>query len=82
MQSLLRDVGQCCKEVAVRSQQPDVWDGYKQGRQEDCGGPGGTPPENFTCSEMCYIPTWQLPSLFRSKSTTYRALASGCAEIT
>ena len=32
-----------------------------------------------------YIPTCQLPSLFsgfRSKSTTYEALASGCAEVT
>ena len=37
------------------------------------------------CACIQYIPTCQLPSLFsgfRSNSTTYGALASGCAEIT
>ena len=37
------------------------------------------------CTCRQYIPTCQLPSLFsgfRSKSTTYRALASSCVEVT
>ena len=61
-------------------------------------GVGGTPPENFEilhalkcvlrapfCACIQYIPTCLFPSLFsgfRSKSTTYGALASGCAEVT